>query len=108
MKYSAMKDPSWESLWGRGPVLLASEGNLPLALAQAVVGQTSKSWDKNSQSVQIQFLEMNQENDPVLLYTRPVGSLLLTLVAKPHTSITNMRRQADQIAARLAGSAEHG
>ena len=87
--------------------VLACEGQLPLAHAQAVAGQTSKSWDKNSESVQIQFLEMNQENDAVLLYTRPVGSLLLTLVAKPGASISDMRRQADQIAARLARSKEY-
>ena len=82
--------------------VLAWDGQLPLALSQAVAGQVRKTWDKNSQSVQIQFLERNQGNDPVLLYTRPVGSLLLTLVAKPRTSISDMRRQADQIAATLA------
>ena len=87
--------------------VLAWDGQLPLALSQAVAGQVRKTWDKNSQSVQIQFLERNQGNDPVLLYTRPVGSLLLTLVAKPRTSISDMRRQADQIAATLASSKDN-
>jgi len=36
----------------------------------------------------------------------PTGSLLLTPVAKPQASISDMRRQVDQIAARLAKSRE--
>ena len=92
----------------KGAEVLACEGKLPLAQAQAVAGQTSKSWDKNSQAVQIQFLELNQKNDPVLLYTRPIGSLLLTLVARPNAPISDIRRQADQIAARLTSSRENG
>jgi len=39
-----------------------------------------------------------------LLYAHLVGSLFLYLVARPHDSISVMRRQADQLAARLAKS----
>jgi hypothetical protein len=71
--------------------------------AREVVKWVGETWDGSLRSSQIQFYQIGQEETASLLYTRLVGSYLLTLVARHDAPLPVIRSQSDRLVAELTG-----
>ena len=98
------------ALVSQGPLLLAHAGTLSGDQAELVVDRIDETWVPGL-TAQIQFMLLPSRSSDLQLYTRPVGArLLLTLVARPETTMEAFRAQADLLAQQVAsvgGSDEH-
>ncbi|MFZ0546060.1 MAG: transposase [Candidatus Promineifilaceae bacterium] len=74
--------------------------------AQAVVELVKQSWQKGQFTAQLQYLQLPDYYDARLIYSRAISGTVLSLVAEPDTSVTDLRRLADQLAQRLSGPRE--
>jgi ABC-type dipeptide/oligopeptide/nickel transport system permease component len=74
-------------------------------LIQTMVERVGRSWDNGKRTAQIQYVKVASSSETILLYTRPYGDALLTIVASSGTSIGAIRGQADAIAVNLAAIA---
>ncbi|UCG23703.1 MAG: transposase [Chloroflexota bacterium] len=59
------------------------------------------TWDVETHTAQIQYVRLNGNDEPLLLFTKPVSASLLTLAARIETSISVLSRNADLLSARL-------
>jgi hypothetical protein len=74
--------------------------------ALAVVALISRSWQKGQYTAQLQYLQLPDYYDARLIYSRVVAGAVLSLVAEPETSVTNLRKIADHLARHLSGTKE--
>ena len=72
--------------------------------AREVAARITDTWDGGARATQIQFMELEDSPEPIVLYTRVAGSYLLTLVARSAAPISQLREQADKLAIELLGS----
>jgi hypothetical protein len=66
-----------------------------------LMNRVRSTWDVETQTAQIQYVQLGKLEEPLVLYTRPVGDFLLTLVARSETSISFLSRNADLLGGRL-------
>jgi hypothetical protein len=86
----------------RGAEVLACRGISPDVQARAVAHLVNQGWQENRPQAQVQFLPAGEGYDVALLYTRPViDDYLLTLIARPHIAIGELRARADVLAEHL-------
>ena len=70
-------------------------------LTQAVIARVDETWDGSSQQAQIQYWQQPDSRAELLLYTRPVGISLMTLVALPQASVSELRLSSERLLAQL-------
>lgn len=86
--------------------VLARGGSLNDELARAIARRVDTTWHAENSGL-IQFMRLPDRSGDLLLFTRPVrGSQLLTLVTAPEVTLTQVRREADQLAKQLSPFAE--
>lgn len=59
------------------------------------------TWDDETQTAQIQYFQLDKYDEPLMLFTRPVGGFLLTLVTQAKTSVGLVSSNADSLSIRL-------
>lgn len=84
-------------LFSNGRQVLAFCGPLGETDAHLVAERVSKTWPNGRHKAQLQYLQLPDIFEPLLLYTRPFADQLLTLVALPSMRVTDLRQQADYI-----------
>ena len=72
--------------------------------ALTVVALIDRNWQKGQYNAQLQYLQLPDYYDARLLYSRLVGGAVLSLVAEPEISISDLRKTADKLAQHLSGS----
>jgi REP element-mobilizing transposase RayT len=95
---------SLEALDGLQQVILTRAGEIVIcggsdeANAKAVAEQIRQSWDDEPRTAQIKILPFSGQAEPVMWYTIPTASYLLTVAAQPDAPVYRVRRQATQLA----------
>jgi hypothetical protein len=69
--------------------------------ASAFVERVRSTWSGETVTVQIQYLKVGQNGESILLLTRPVDGLLLTLAAGAAMPVSKLRQIADELTGRL-------
>jgi CheY-like chemotaxis protein len=69
-----------------GGQLIAFGGYQSKMHAHIISNQINETWEGEEESVQIQFIQLADVADPIMLYTRLAAGLLLTLAAVPEIS----------------------
>ncbi len=70
-------------------------------LADELAHRVRSTWDDETRTAQIQFVQLSTHEEPLLLFTRPVADFLLTLAAQVETPINFLSRSADLLGACL-------
>lgn len=95
---------SLETLDGLQQVILTRAGEIVICgggdetTAKIVAEQIRQSWDDEPRTAQIKILPFSGEVEPVMWYTIPTASYLLTVAAQPDAPVYKVRRQASQLA----------
>ncbi|HUS94401.1 MAG TPA: hypothetical protein VMZ24_04420, partial [Patescibacteria group bacterium] len=71
-------------------------------LGRAVATRVNDTWDKRENQVQVQYWTLPGSPAELLLYTRPAGTALMTLVAARGTPVSDLRLGSDRLLARLS------
>jgi hypothetical protein len=70
-------------------------------MADDLAKRIRSTWDVETLTAQIQYVQSRKYDKPLLLFTRPLAAFLLTLAAPIETSISVLSRDADLLGARL-------
>ena len=95
---------SLETLDGLQQVILTRAGEIVICggsdetTAKIVAEQIRQSWDDEPRTAQIKILPFTGQAEPVMWYTIPTTSYLLTVAAQPDAPVYRVRRQASQLA----------
>ena len=75
----------------------------------AIAVQVNEGWAARRPIAQVQFFRSPDQEQDVLLYSRPAGEeYLLTLAARPQAGLSQLRLRAEMLANRLAAVREGG
>ena len=78
------------------------------AIADGLVKRVRSTWDAKTQTAQIQYAQLSKYDEPLVLFTRPLATFLLTLAARSETSVSVLSHDAELLSARLLLSPDLG
>ena len=70
-------------------------------IAEDLMKRIRSTWDVDTHTAQIQYVQLSKCDAPLLLFTIPLAASLLTLAARIETSISVLSRNADSLSACL-------
>jgi hypothetical protein len=82
-----------------GEIVICGGGNE--TSVRHVAEQIRQSWDDEPRTAQIKILPFSEHSEPVMWYTIPTTSYLLTVAAQPDAPVYRVRRQASHLARML-------
>lgn len=86
----------------RGPYVVAQRGKMSSPESAAIAVQVHDGWAERQPPAQLQFFHSAEQDEDLLLYSRPVsGGYLLTLAARPQVGLGQLRAKAELLANRL-------
>ncbi|MGD2048498.1 MAG: ABC transporter permease subunit, partial [Chloroflexota bacterium] len=96
-----MSDGVENVILSKGRQVLSCSTAIDHDLLHKVIACVDNSWESDKGYAQVQYFNVDGPPKNFLLYTRPSGDALLTIVAKSGASIGTIREQADAIAQKL-------
>jgi REP element-mobilizing transposase RayT len=87
--------------------MTTSEMKIAPELEAAVAGRARTDWDQAARTVQIQYVHFDGYDDPLVLYSKPLGDSQIVLVARSDVLLGRLRQTAESLV-RILSEGEAG